>query len=158
MEIAHGTFVWRNYLSFDRDQSRSIVKMPRGGIRDTGLLNYLLRISDLEQLDSSPLVGRFFENFVCEEVIKGLEAVDVYNWEYHYYRTRNCAEVDLILAGDFGLLPIEIKYGIKTDTRKLAALKRFVKDRDLPLGIVVNNADAPELIADRIVQLPVQYL
>jgi predicted AAA+ superfamily ATPase len=158
MEIAHGTFVWRNYLSFDRDQSRSIVKMPRGGIRDTGLLNYLLKISDLDQLDSSPLVGRFFENFVCEEIIKGLEAVEVYNWDYHYYRTRNGAEVDLVLSGDFGLLPIEIKYGIKTDTRKLAALKRFVKERDLPLGIVVNNADTPELIADRIVQLPVQYL
>jgi len=56
------------------------------------------------------------------------------------------------------LLPIEIKYGIKTDTRKLAALKRFVKERDLPLGIVVNNADTPELIADCIVQLPAHYL
>ena len=60
------------------------------------------------------------------------------------------------LAGD-GIPPIEIKYGIKTDTRRLAALKRFVKERDLPLGIVVNNADTPELTADRIVHLPVQY-
>lgn len=158
LEIAHGTFVWRNYLSLDRDRLRSIVKMPRGGIRDTGLLNYLLKINNLEQLNSSPYVGRFFENFVCEEIIKGLNAIDVYNWDYHYYRTRNGAEIDLVLSGDFGLLPIEIKYGIKTDARKLVALKQFVKDRDIPLGIVVNNSDKPELIADRIVQLPANYI
>ncbi len=158
LEIAHGTYIWRNYLSFERNQSRSIVKMPRGGIRDTGLLNYLLKNSDMEQLNGSPHVGRFFENFVCEEIIKGLQATDVYNWDYHYYRTRNGAEIDLVLSGDFGLLPIEIKYGIKTDTRKLATLRRFVQDRDLPLGIVVNNADKPEFIAERIVQIPVHYL
>ncbi|MFC1762405.1 ATP-binding protein [Planctomycetota bacterium] len=158
LEIAHGTYVWRNYLSFDRDKSRSIVKMPRGGIRDAGLLNYLLKISDLEQLNGSLHVGRFFENFVCDEIIKGLEALGVYNWDYHYYRTRNGAEIDLVLSGDFGLLPIEIKYGIKTDARKLTTLKQFVKDRDLPLGIVVNNADKPDLIADRIIQLPANYL
>ena len=158
LEIAHGTFVWRNYLSFDRDRSRSIVKMPRGGIRDAGLLNFLLKISDAEQLNGSPHVGRFFENFVCEEIIKGLEATEVYNWDYHCYRTRNGAEIDLVLSGEFGLLPIEIKYGVRTDTRKLAALKNFVKARDLPLGIVVNNADNPELIADRIVQLPANYI
>lgn len=78
--------------------------------------------------------------------------------DWDYYRTRNGAEVDLVLSGDFGLLPIEIKYGVKTDTRKLATLKRFIKERDLPLGLVVNNAAKPEHIADRIVQLPATYL
>jgi predicted AAA+ superfamily ATPase len=158
LEIAHGTFVWRNILNFDRDRSRSMVKMPRGGIRDTGLLNHLLKINDLEQLNHSPYVGRFFENFVCEEIIRGLDAMDVYNWDTHYYRTRNGAEIDLVLVGEFGILPIEIKYGVTTNSRKLITLKRFVNERDLPLGIVVNHADNPELIADRIVQLPVQYL
>ena len=77
---------------------------------------------------------------------------------FNYYRRRNGAEIDLVLSGDFGLLPIEIKYGVKTNTRKLVALRQFVKDRDIPLGIVVNNADKPELIADRIVQLPANYI
>ena len=158
LEIAHGTFVWRNTLNFDRDRSRSMVKMPRGGMRDTGMLNHLLKINDLDQLNHSPYVGRFFENFVCEEIIKGLDTLEVYNWDTHYYRTRNGAEIDLVLVGEFGTLPIEIKYGVTTKSRKLSTLKRFVKERDLPLGIVVNHADKPELIADRIVQLPVQYL
>ena len=158
LEIAHGTFVWRNVLNFDRDRSRSMVKMPSGGMRDTGLLNHLLKINDLEQLNHSPYVGRFFENFVCEEIIKGLDAMDVYNWDTHYYRTRNGAEIDLVLVGEFGTLPIEIKYGVATNSRKLSTLKRFVKERNLPLGIVINHADKPERIADRLIQLPVQYL
>ena len=158
LDIAHGTFVWRNYRNFERSRSRAMVKMPRGGVRDSGLLNHLLKIGTPEQLDGSPFVGRYFENFICEELIKGLQATDVFNWEYFYYRTRNGAEIDLVLSGDFGLLPIEIKYGVKTDTRKLSTLKRFVRDRDLPLGIVINNADRPELIADRIVQLPANFI
>lgn len=54
-------------------------------------------------------MGRFFKNFVCDEIIKGIEATEVYNGDYHYYRTRNGEEIDLVLSGEFGLLPIEIK-------------------------------------------------
>jgi hypothetical protein len=82
----------------------------------------------------------------------------VSNWNYHYYRTRNGAEIDLVLSGPFGILPIEIKFGSLVKQGHIRSLKAFVHQHDLPLGIVINNSDRVKLIADRILQLPATYI
>jgi hypothetical protein len=48
----------------------------------------------------------------------------------------------LILESHFGLLPIEIKYGSTIDRRSLRALRDFIGEHHLELGIVINNADS----------------
>ncbi len=68
--IANGTFMWRTMPSFDHNITKRIVKMPRGHIRDTGLLHHLLHIGSLEQLQSSIVAGFSFEAFVIEEISK----------------------------------------------------------------------------------------
>ena len=125
---------------------------------DTGLLNYLLRIKDHESLDRYPYVGRVFETFVCEELIRGLSATSTTNWDFAYYRTRNGAEIDLILEGPFGVFPIEIKRGVRVRRKSIAVLKRFLADNGLPLALLVNNGDRIERVAENIVQVPVRYL
>lgn len=103
-------------------------------------------------------VGQNFESFVIEEIIKGLQATMVAKWDYYYYRTRNGAEVDLVLEGSFGLLPIEIKLGAATKLKQLSALNRFIQQQQLPLGIVINNAEEIKLLNEHIIQLPVNYI
>ncbi len=154
LEIAEGSYVWRNIPSYEADISKSIVKMPKGNFRDIGLTNFLQGISSRNQLLNHPNVGNSFEAFVSEEIIKGIQATDTTNWHYYYFRTRNGAEVDLILQGPFGTLPIEIKLGSTVKQRQLQAIKNFVYNNDLPLGIVINNSSHPELIADRIMLVP----
>ncbi len=158
LEIAAGSYIWRNFLSYEKSVSKSIVKMPRGGICDIGLLNYLLRVTDAEALERYPYVGRIFETFVCEELIKGLAATSTTNWDYYYYRTRNGAEIDLILEGQFGVLPIEIKRGVRVKRKSITVLKRFLSDNGFPLGMIVNNGDRIELLAENIIQVPVRYI
>lgn len=155
LEIADGTYLWRTLTSFERNISKSIIKSPKGYLRDSGLLHYLLRISDLEQLKFDPIVGASFEGFVCEEILKGMEYTQISNWSAHYYRTRNGAEIDLILTGTFGTLPIEIKYGTSVKTRSLATLSNFLEEHKLPLGLVINNAPHVEKLTDKIIQVPV---
>ena len=58
-----------------------------------------------------PNVGAGFEALITEEIIKGVQAPYITNWHYYYFRTKNGAEIDLILEGPFGILPIEIKLG-----------------------------------------------
>ena len=70
-------------------------------------------------------------------------------------RTRNGAEIDLILEGPFGTLPIEIKSGSHTPLKRLTSLNRFLKENDLPVGVVVNNCEAPRQLSERIIQIPV---
>ncbi|MBY0501388.1 MAG: ATP-binding protein [Alphaproteobacteria bacterium] len=158
INIAEGTFLWRSLPSFDRNVVKSIIKMPKGYIRDTGLLHYLTRIGSFEELLEDPLIGISFEAFVMEELLKGLEATLVTNWNAYYYRTRNGAEIDLLLDGPFGLLPIEIKYGTSVKLKQLTALSQFIEEHKLPLGIVINQSDSIEWVTSKIVQIPVGWI
>lgn len=156
--IAEGSFLWRQLTSFENKITKSIVKMPKGYIRDSGLLHYLLRIQNLEMLYSNINVGHSFEGFVIEEIIKGIQATDITNWGYRYYRTRNGAEIDCILEGPFGILPIEIKYGSTVMPKHLRSLDAFIKDHDLPFGIVINQSTQARWLTKTIYQLPVGWL
>ena len=154
LEIADKTYVWRTIPSYENTASRSLLKMPKGQLRDSGLTHYLAGIETREALLRSPQVGHNFESFITEEIIKGIQATNVTRWDYYFYRTKNGAEVDLVLEGSFGVLPIEIKFGQKTSARQLSALQRFVKENDLPLGIVINNSTEVRMLAENIVQIP----
>jgi predicted AAA+ superfamily ATPase len=158
LQIAEGSYIWRNTPSYESSRRKSVVKMPKGNIRDSGLSNYIQGITQREQLLNYPNAGAAFEAFISEEIIKGLQATEVVNWNYSYFRTRNGAEIDMILEGPFGTLPIEIKFGSIIKQRQIQAIKNFVYRNNLPLGIVVNNGDDVQLIADRILQVPATFI
>ncbi len=154
LEIAHKTFIWRMIPSFEKTRVKSVTKMPKGILRDTGLLHYLSSVDSREKMLRSPNFGQNFESFIIEELIKGLSASPVRGWDYYYYRTKNGIEVDLVLDGRFGTLPIEIKSGSSTDISQLKSLRYFVESQDLPLGIVINNDTEVKMLHERIIQIP----
>ncbi len=158
LSIAEGTFLWRNIPSYEKSAIKTVVKMPKGYIRDTGLLHHFLRIDSLDKLYNHPTVGLSFESFVIEEIIKGLQATSATNWTVHYYRTRAGAEVDLLIEGYFGLLPIEIKYGSTVSSSQLKSLERFIEEHHLPFGLLINQSQEPEWLTPRIFQLPVGWI
>lgn len=158
INIASGTFLWRQLPSYEKSQTKSVVKMPKGYIRDTGLLHTLLRITDSQQLFVDPIVGSSFEGFVTEEIIKGLQATELTHWYPYSYRTRAGAEIDLILEGPFGTLPIEIKYGSTVTPRQLTALGNFVVDNGLEFGLLINQSTSAYWLTEHIFQLPANYL
>ena len=132
--------------------------MPKGIFRDSGLNNYIANILSRDDLFRSPLAGQNFESFVIEEILKGLESLMIPKWDYHYYRTKSGAEVDLVLSGSFGILPIDVKFGTATTVKQVTSLKKFVNDLDLPLGVVINNSDEIRLITENIIQIPVNCI
>jgi predicted AAA+ superfamily ATPase len=158
LDIASGTFLWRSLLSFENSVSKSVVKMPRGHIRDSGLLHHLLRISNLDALQNDPIVGFSFESFVREEILKGLQDARLRNVDAYYYRTRSGAEIDLILEGAFGTIPIEIKYGQRVSRQQLRWLNEFVTENKLPFAVLINQSDTAEWLTEKIVQIPVGFV
>jgi len=158
LTIAEGTFLWRQLPSYERNIVKSIVKMPKGYIRDSGLLHNFLRIQTLEELHEHPVIGHSFESFVIEEIIKGLESTTLANWDAHYYRTRKGAEIDLILEGNFGILPIEIKYGSRVDPKQLSALSDFIEEHQLPFGLIINQSKTTEWLTSKIIQIPAGWV
>jgi len=127
LQIADATFLWRKIPYFTKNPLKSLVKKPKGYIRDSGLLHYLLKINNLDSLLLSPTVGHSFEGFVIEEIVEGLEATNITNWDISFYRTYNGAEIDLIIDGPFGTLPIEIKMSTHVPMKKLKSLIQFVQ-------------------------------
>lgn len=163
LKIAEGTFIWRELLSYEKSSVKSIVKMPKGHIRDSGLLNNFLRIDSLEKLYETPSIGRSFESFVIEEIIKGLSATLETNWEFYYYRTRSGVEIDLILEGNFGVIPIEIKYSSYTPLKQLKNLTQFISEADkshlkIPYGIIINQSHEARWLTKNILQIPATFL
>lgn len=158
LKIAEGTFIWRELLSYEKSSIKAIVKMPKGHLRDSGLLNHFLRIDSLDKLYESPMVGRAFETFVIEEILRGLTATLETNWEAYYYRTRSGVEIDLILEGYFGVIPIEIKYGSYTPLKQLNHLTRFIADMKIPYGIVINQSSEARWLTQNIVQIPATWI
>ncbi|MGB5746213.1 MAG: ATP-binding protein [Desulfobacterales bacterium] len=152
-EIADGTFLWRTIPAYARNALKRVVKHPKGYFRDSGLLHYLLRIPDVDLLATHPVSGRSWEGLVIEEILRNLHATGA-GFDYYYYRTGGGAEVDLILEGEFGLIPIEIKYTQTVPAKQLRALKDFIKDQNCPFGLVINNDEGPRLYDEQIAGIP----
>jgi predicted AAA+ superfamily ATPase len=91
-----------------RNFNKRLVKTPKLYFYDTGLLCYLLGINSMEQLDTHPLRGNIFENFIISEYLKKKnntgEEVNLYFW-----RDQKGHEIDLIEDRSSYLYPIEIK-------------------------------------------------
>lgn len=156
-QIAHGTFIWRHIPAYEKNVTKRIVKHPKGYLRDSGLLHFLLHLTDLDALMAHPQMGRSWESMVIENILRGLDAQGiVYN--YYHYRTGGGAEIDLILEGEFGLLPIEIKYGQTVSSKALRGIRDFVQERQCPLGIIINNAERVIQYEENLIGIPYSCL
>lgn len=88
--------------------NKRITKAPKVYFHDTGLLCYLLRIKNNDQLRVHPLRGAIFENWVISEFLKDYsnrgEEAPLYFW-----RDQHGHEIDLVIDQGLNLDFIEIK-------------------------------------------------
>jgi predicted AAA+ superfamily ATPase len=156
-EIAHGTFLWRTVPAFERKAGRRLVRHPRGHLRDSGLQHFLLRIPSVDSLLAHPRMGASWEGMVTEEILRGLTSRGV-SHTYSYYRTHVGAEIDLVLQGAFGVVPIEIKYGHQASAAYLRTMREFVQKNRSTCGFVINNDREARLVDERILSIPFGWL
>ena len=157
LEIAHGTFLWRRLLPYHRNVTKRIVKHPYGHLRDTGLLHHLLHIPSSEALMSHIVVGRSWQAMVIEELLRTLESQGI-PFEAFCYRTAGGAEVDLILEGDFGLVPIEIKRSSHLTAQELRPIKTFMEEHPCKVGVVIYGGQRTAWIGNKLLALPCTML
>ncbi len=153
LQIAHGTFIWRNIPPYEKNATKRVVKHPKGYLRDSGLLHFLLHLNKPDDLLAHPQMGHSWEAMVIETLLRELNAQGM-TYNYYHYRTGGGAEVDLILEGEFGLIPVEIKYGQKVTMKELRSIRDFVRERNCRYGIVINNAERVELYEEKLIGIP----
>jgi predicted AAA+ superfamily ATPase len=101
--------------------TKRVVKRPKLYFLDTGLAAYLTDWGTPAQLMAGAMGGAIFETFVFGEILKSY----VHNGRqpsFYYYRDTNKAEIDLIIAQNGALHPVEIK---KTATPDKHMVKNF---------------------------------
>lgn len=95
---------------------------------------------------------------MIEQIIKHLDTLLINNWNTYFSHTKHGAEIDLILEGHFGRVPIEIKFGQTVTAKQRVTLKAFLNENNLPLDILINQAENIRMIAENIIQIPVRYV
>ncbi len=102
-------------------------------------------------------MGHSWEAMVSENVIRGLITLGT-QFEYYHYRTGAGAEIDLILEGEFGLLPIEIKFAQRITNKSLRPLRDFIQAYSCAYGLIIHNHEGVRLYSDNIIGIPATCL
>lgn len=123
--------------------SKRVIKSPKLYFLDTGLLCYLLRLRNPEDLIAHPLRGAIFETFILSELYKAFthrgETAPLYFW-----RDRTGHEADFILDTGKNLIPIEVKSGETISSSFFDGLKYFIAlgAPALPTGVLIHGGEA----------------
>jgi hypothetical protein len=101
--------------------TQRLIKASKLYYLDTGLCSYLTQWSDAGTLEAGAMAGAILETYVVTEILKSYwhngQQVPLY-----FYRDKDKKEIDLLIAKDQKLYPIEIK---KTASPNKSAIKHF---------------------------------
>ncbi|WP_279526790.1 ATP-binding protein [Nesterenkonia sphaerica] len=133
------------------NQGKRLVRTPRTYYRDTGLLHALWGgVNDHPSLLRHPSVGTSWEGFVIEEILRRAEG-----YQPHFWRTKDGAELDLILEGE-QRLGFEVK---RSDAPKLTASMRHAgRELDLDALRVIYPGGKRYRLTEHITVLPLDDL
>ena len=125
-EFLSTTYIVHLLRPHHRNFGKRIIKTPKVYFYDTGLLCYLLKITDPAQLDFHPLRGPIFENFVVSESVKSyIHRGQQSPW--YFWRDHKQHEVDLVREDGMQLEPTEIKLTKTFHPRALKNLRYLNK-------------------------------
>ena len=123
LSIAETSYLVFRLPPYQRNVRKRLVRMPKMYFLDTGLACWLLGIRNAGQLRAHPLRGALFETWVVSEVYKAVvnrgEAPRL-----SFYRTRDGAEVDLVISDANGVTLVEAKAGATPSASMFDGLRR----------------------------------
>lgn len=122
---------------YARNITKRVIKSPKLFFVDTGLLCYLLRIENSEQLIHSPFAGHIFENMVVMEKIKQF-AQQGERAPCYFYRTSTGLEVDLLIDYGNQLDAFEIKFSSMPTFEMIRSLIQFTNDFPVKKAALLN--------------------
>ncbi len=136
IELMETYFLIDKLVPYYKNVGKRLVKSPKMYFRDTGLLHYLLNISSIESLRTSPYRGFSFEGFVIEQ-LKRKYILESSGARYYFYRTSQGDEIDFLVHDKKGLHAYEIKTSTMINVGDLKGFKRSLAQLGLKRGTVV---------------------
>jgi predicted AAA+ superfamily ATPase len=153
LAIIEQTFLWRKLPAYENNHLKSLIKTPKGHLRDTGLINHFLHLKTPDDMKSHPQFGQIWESFIIEQIIRHFDN-QLQDADFSYYRTKNGAEIDLIIAFNNQIIPIEIKVASTYKKSHIQNLNKFINQHNCPFGLLINNGDTVFKISKNVYQIP----
>ncbi|MCL5260207.1 MAG: AAA family ATPase [Gammaproteobacteria bacterium] len=148
------TLMYREISAFIGSSLKRIAKSPKRYLLNNGLISYLTRLSDLEILEKTGLIGHRFENWFLNELLICLDRDVEFN-QIYYWRTSAGIEIDFVVEKKPNIYPFEVTYSEKVAPRKLKNLQRFLQDEPkAKIGFYVYMGDYRYDEKERICFLP----
>ena len=126
ISVLKGSYVCYTLQTHHKNFRKKITKTPKLYFYDVGLVSYLLGIRQKEQLDTHPLKGQLFENYVISEIIKSNYNTNAKK-DLYFYRDKTGNEVDLIIEQAKGVKALEIKLAQTLTKDKFKGLEHYRK-------------------------------
>lgn len=111
---------------FYKNLKKRVVKSSKLYFYDTGLLSYLLRLKNIEELYTNPVKGTLFENMIISEYIKQMYHSNELN-DFWFWRDTSGHEVDLLYHNGMELTATEIKATNTISKKHFEGLNYFEK-------------------------------
>lgn len=123
--ILESSYIAFHLAPHHRNFRKRLVKTPKLYFWDTGLAIQLLGIETPAQLQTHPLRGALFENWIIVELMK-LRLNRGKRTNLYFWRNNTGLEIDAL--ADFGgrLLPIEVKSGATLSSEWLTTIHRWM--------------------------------
>lgn len=120
------SFILFRLPPFHANLGKRLTKHPKLYFHDSGLAANLIGIEDPHQLETHPLRGALFENWVISEILK-MHRHQAQRPELSFYRERDRHEIDLLADRGGRLTAIEVKAGRTPTSNYYTAFPRFAE-------------------------------
>lgn len=152
------TLMYYELFPYIKSSLGRLVKTPKGYLNNNGLISYLTNCYEPKLLNTSGLIGHRFENWLLKELKIWLSR-NPKKSELYFWRLHGGVEVDFIVDKGKLVLPFEITYGKKADSKKVKHLKMFLeKSKVTPFGVYVYNGTFHYDSTSKIIFLPAWML
>jgi len=145
VSVLEASFIIYRLPPYFENVGKRLIKSPKLYFYDTGVLCYLLGLTNPEEVAQYYGRGSIFENLVIGEILKiknnGQKRGDLY-----FYRDNHGNEVDLLIKTTKGVIPVEIKSSSSYDPEFLKGIKYWKKlSNSIVTGYVVYSGKNQDL-------------
>lgn len=140
-DLLLGMRIW----PFTKRAKRRLTAHPKFYYFDVGVYQHL---RPKGPLDAPEEVGGIAVESLFLQNLRAINDYFAYNYQIHYWRTGNGAEVDFVLYGERGLHAFEIKRSKRVEARQLTGLRTFKQDYPMAKLYLIFGGDRTEYHGD----------
>ena len=146
------TYIIRKSLPFYTNPLKEIVKEPTVYFVDLGMLNY--KRNNLFADYNTPSFGFIFQNFIFNLLYDEFNSEGI---QLKYWRTKDQAEVDIIIDIPGNPIPVEIKYGDLAVKRISRSMRSFIRKYQPKLAVYIGKNTHAEYQIDNTLVISIPY-